>query len=96
MKDVKQDIARRVGVEVRNIKISPLFIKGKRYDMDTEKEDEKGLLSPEWTHCWLTWETAHSYEENGEDVLYWTKQAYSFSDIESAKEGAKYIESLVK
>lgn len=92
MIDVKDELRRRCGnLGIRNIKISPLFEKGKRYNIETQKEDNSGHLVPDWNYCWLTWESAW---DNDEATVYWSTQAYSFSTIESAENAKKFIESL--
>lgn len=92
MIDVKDELRRRCGkIEIRNVKISPLFEKGKRYNLETKQEDPNGHLVPEWNHCWLTWESAWDRDE---ETVYWSKQAYSFSTIDSAEDAKKFIESI--
>jgi hypothetical protein len=90
--DMINELDRRVKSGVRNIKISPLFEKGKLYNLKTELEDNNGNLRPEWNHCWLTWQSLW-FDENSERR--WSNEAYNFKTIKEAEEAKKYLEEKV-
>lgn len=97
--EIRRELDRRMNIEVRNVKISPLFVVGKTYNIDRnsplyEQEDPKGTMSPETNHCWLTWQSKwldRGYSEDG--IERWANQAYNFPSIEKAELARKYIEN---
>ncbi len=92
--EVKNELDRRIKHGVLNIEISPLFEKGKYYDIDTKKEIAEsvgGCLAPDVTYCWLTWESKLVNVDSKE--VTWSNEAFSFSSIEEAEKAKKYLET---
>ena len=85
-----KELDRRIKRGVREIKISPLFMAGKTYSLDTELEDPNGTLLPKRSHCWLTWESQWR-DDNGN--TFWSKEAYMFRFFTTALEAQKYLQT---
>lgn len=94
----QNELKRRVFKKVRNIVVSPLFEVGKTYNIDRhsayyEKEDAKGTMSPDWNHCWLTWESFwQNPDPERQEDNHWSNQAYNFGSVAEAEEGKAYLE----
>ena len=84
----KREIDRRIKKGVKNIHISPLFEKGKTYDLSSHKENPNGTLSPTNNHCYIQWTSL--WNDDGE--LKESKEAYSFPTLEQAQEAREYLE----
>ena len=87
-----KELNRRIKLGVRYIKVSPLLVAGKIYNIETYKEDLHGTLAPERTHCWLTWESRWKDEE---DVIHWSKEAYDLKTQEEAEKAKLYLEKFL-
>ena len=82
--------------KVKDIKISPLFEAGKRYNIDKQsknyyKEDPKGTLFPDISHCWLSWKS-YFKDEDGE---HWMGEANMYRHLENAKIDKKKLEKFL-
>ena len=84
-----KELDRRIHKGVRNIEISPLFEKDVLYSLETYKEDPKGTLRPEYSHCWLTWQSKWIDSEGNS---HWGNEAFSYHTLEEAEIAKKDLE----
>jgi len=93
-----KELDRRIHKGVRNILISPLFEAGKTYNINSnspnyQKEDEKGTMRPEVSHCYITWQSLWT---DGEGENHWGDEAYTMISMEEAKTAKSYLEKHLR